>query len=274
MKLNLEADVQSEYSATDVHGGIDSLKMMFKVGKHALPVRLRIMTKTSKTRGVHMSRLVEAAARNSEDGHLEDSLRRIVSDVESSQADASVGCSLEYPFRDIFVRVRVELHRNRYAYSLSVPGITACPCSKEITGVGHMQRAWLTVELMSRDYVDIEEMAVRMLGCFSAATTEMMKRSDEAMKIIEAQENPRFVEDVAREAYPDTEDGRVRRRRHRVSRSPSGACRPRPRTPRSPGTPRPPRCSARRAGRCNPEAASVARRTRPRSPPRRPLTGP
>ncbi|MDG6939739.1 MAG: GTP cyclohydrolase I FolE2 [Nitrososphaerota archaeon] len=200
MKLNLEADVQSEYSATDVHGGIDSLKMMFKVGKHALPVRLRIMTKTSKTRGVHMSRLVEAAARNSEDGHLEDSLRRIVSDVESSQADASVGCSLEYPFRDIFVRVRVELHRNRYAYSLSVPGITACPCSKEITGVGHMQRAWLTVELMSRDYVDIEEMAVRMLGCFSAATTEMMKRSDEAMKIIEAQENPRFVEDVAREA--------------------------------------------------------------------------
>ncbi|MEM0074754.1 MAG: GTP cyclohydrolase, FolE2/MptA family [Nitrososphaerota archaeon] len=200
MKLNIEADVQSQYSAMDVRAGVQSLRMMYKVGGHVLPVSIVIITKTSRTRGVHMSRLVEAAARNSDRDHIEDALKGIVEDVERTQENAFVRLSFEYPFRDIFAKVRISLSKNIYTYVVRVPGITACPCSKEIAGIGHMQRAWLTVALMSKHYVDIEEMVVKMLNSFSASTVEMMKRPDEGLKIVEAQDNAKFVEDVVRDA--------------------------------------------------------------------------
>jgi len=44
------------------------------------------------------------------------------------------------------------------------------------------------------------DLVVKMLSAFSAETTAMMKRQDEAMKVVESQSNPRFVEDVVRDA--------------------------------------------------------------------------
>jgi len=200
LELNLEVDVQSEYSPTDVRAGVAGLKMMMKVGRYVLPAELTVMTMTHHSRGVHMSRLVSGAQENSEAPHIEDALTGIVKQVNATQKGASASVRFNYPFRDIFVPVEISLQKRKFTYIFRAPGITACPCSKKMAGVGHMQRAWLTVALSSHTFVDIEEQALKMLSCFSAETTAMMKRADEAMRVVESQRNPKFVEDVAREA--------------------------------------------------------------------------
>ncbi len=200
MELNLEADVQSEYSRTDVRAGVTGLKMMLRVGRYVLPADFTVTTLTHHSRGVHMSRLVRAAQDHSDSAHVEDALKGIVRQANSTQKGASATVRFNYPFKDIFIPVEIGLQKNVFTYVLKSPGITACPCSKKMAGVGHMQRAWLTVALNSRTFVDIEEQAVKMLSCFSAETTAMMKRAEEAMKVVESQKNPRFVEDVVRDA--------------------------------------------------------------------------
>jgi GTP cyclohydrolase FolE2 len=174
--------------------------MMVRVGRYVLPAELTVTTLTRHSRGVHMSRLVNAAQENCNRNHVEDTLRGIVRSSNSTQKGTSATVRFSYPFKDIFVPVEIGLKKGVFTYIIKVPGITACPCSKKIAGIGHMQRAWLTVALNSRSFVDIEEQAFRMLGCFSAETAAVMKRADEAMKIIESQRNPRFVEDVVRDA--------------------------------------------------------------------------
>jgi GTP cyclohydrolase I len=200
LELNLEADVQSEYSGTDVRAGVTGLRMMLKVGRYVLPAELTVTTLTHRTRGVHMSRLVVAAQENSARDHVEDILKGIVKESNMTQKGTTAAVHFSYPFKDIFVPVEIGLKKGIFTYLLKAPGITACPCSKKMAGVGHMQRAWLTVAMSSKSFVDIEEEALKMLSCFSAETTAMMKRADEAMRVVESQRNPRFVEDVVRDA--------------------------------------------------------------------------
>jgi GTP cyclohydrolase FolE2 len=184
----------------DVRAGITGLRMMVRVGRYVLPAELTITTMTSHSRGVHMSRLVSMAQAHRDAPHVEDALKGIVRDSNETQRGTSAAISFSYPFKDIFVQVDVRLVKNVFTYAFKVPGITACPCSRKMAGVGHMQRAWLTVVISSRKFLDIEEQAFRMLGCFSAETTAMMKRAEEAAKVIESQRNPKFVEDVVRDA--------------------------------------------------------------------------
>ncbi|MEM3637199.1 MAG: GTP cyclohydrolase, FolE2/MptA family [Conexivisphaerales archaeon] len=200
VKLNLDADVQSEYRSTNVMAGIERLRVMVKFASFTLPVEMTITTRTNRTRGVHMSRLVEAAFKNSEVKHIEEGMARIIDDVQKTQGPAYVSVNFDYPFKDVFVKVRISLKGKRFLYVLSVPGITACPCSREVAGIGHMQRAWLSIAIPSRKYVDIEEVIVKMQECFSSTTSELMKRPEEGLKVLDSQANPKFVEDVVRDA--------------------------------------------------------------------------
>jgi len=200
MELNLEADVQSERSEFDVRAGVAGLKMMMRVGRYVLPAELSVTTMTHGTRGVHMSRLVKAVQDNSDAPHAEAALRRISREVNRTQRGAGVSVRFSYPFKDVFAGVEIRLQRNAFTYLFKAPGITACPCSRKMAGVGHMQRAWLLVAIHSRSFVDIEEQLEKMLGCFSATTIAMMKRPEEAAKVLESQKNPKFVEDVVRDA--------------------------------------------------------------------------
>lgn len=206
MELDFEADVQSEYSRTDVRAGVTGLKMMIRVGRYVLPAEFTVTTLTQHSRGVHMSRLVAAAQAHRDSTHVEEALKGIIRQTNASQKGASATVRFSYPFKDLFIPVEIRLQKNVFTYRFKAPGITACPCSKKIAGVGHMQRTWLSLALNSRTFVDIEEQVFRMLSCFSAETTAMMKRSEEAMKVVESQRNTKFVEDVVRDAakeFPD-----------------------------------------------------------------------
>ena len=85
--------------------------------------------------------------------------------------------------------------------------MTACPCSKRMIGIGHMQRAEITMVAEERRPLDIMETVEKLEECFSAIPTERMKRVEEAKKILEAQDNPKFAEDLVRDCvrrFPDS----------------------------------------------------------------------
>jgi len=193
------ADTQNEPAEVAIDAGISDLKVVYKDGKVSMPVSLEIQTSTGLHRGVHMSRLVQAAsARDAPD--LVGWLRRICRDVNRTQPGSSVTCRFELPYADQFMPVRIKTREaGLIRYELTAKGMTACPCSKKMVGVGHMQRAEMVMMLQSKKQVDMLKTIEKMGECFSAMPTEKMKRVEEAKKILEAQDQTRFAEDLVRE---------------------------------------------------------------------------
>jgi GTP cyclohydrolase FolE2 len=111
-----------------------------------------------------------------------------------------VTASFELPYEDQFARIMMRAtQQGVVTYKFVVNGMTACPCSKKMIGIGHMQRAQMTVVLKSEKPLDSMVVIGRIAECFSALPKEHMKRLEEAKKILEAQANPRFAEDLVRE---------------------------------------------------------------------------
>jgi len=206
--IDATADVQSESSHLPVVAGVANLRVMFKGGNFTMPVDLWIQTSTGLHRGVHMSRLVRAANAREATG-MEEWLRWICREVNRTQPGTSVTCAFELPYDDQFARMRIRAtERGALTYVFRVSGMTACPCSKKMIGVGHMQRAEISVVLRSRKKLDSLRTIDRINECFSAVPKEEMKRIEEAKKIMEAQANPKFAEDLVRECvsrFPDAE---------------------------------------------------------------------
>ena len=204
--IDATADVQSEASRLAVDAGIANFKVIGTVGRLSLPVELTIQTSTGFHRGVHMSRLVKAANTRGARG-MEQWLRWICIQVNRTQPGSSVTAKFELPYDDQFAGVTMRAtQRGAITYRYVVAGMTACPCSKKMIGVGHMQRAEMTVVLKSEKVLDSMKVVGRIAECFSARPREHMKRLEEAKKILEAQANPRFAEDLVRECvarFPD-----------------------------------------------------------------------
>ncbi|MCF0247371.1 MAG: GTP cyclohydrolase I FolE2 [Synergistes sp.] len=83
---------------------------------------------------------------------------------------------------------------------LSVPIMTLCPCSKEISDFGaHNQRAHAVMEMRLASFVWIEEFVDMADKCASSPVYSLLKREDEKFVTEHAYANPRFVEDSVRE---------------------------------------------------------------------------
>jgi GTP cyclohydrolase FolE2 len=193
------ADVQQEPSEVPVLAGVSKLKLVRTIGKFSFPVELTVQTSTQFHRGVHMSRLVKAAS-----GHraasMEKWLRWLCDEVNRTQPGSEVTSRYEMPYRDQFARVAIQAtSMGAMTYRFDVQGMTACPCSKKMIGIGHMQRAEISLVLRNRRELDVPRTLDRVWESFSAVPVEMMKRVDEAKKILEAQDNPKFAEDLVRE---------------------------------------------------------------------------
>ncbi len=197
--IDATADVQSEASRLPVDAGIAKLRVLSVAGNIRMPVELTIQTSTGFHRGVHMSRLVKAASSHRARS-MEQWLRWICAEVNRSQPGSSVTASFDLPYGDQFARLTMKAtQRGAITYMFVVDGMTACPCSKKMIGVGHMQRAQMTVVLRSEKALDSLNIVGRIAECFSASPREQMKRLEEAKKILEAQANPKFAEDLVRE---------------------------------------------------------------------------
>ena len=197
--IDATADVQKEVSDIVVTAGVSELKVLFSDGKLSMPVVLTVGTSTGLHRGVHMSRLVRAAARR-QGASIEEWARAICGEVNKTQPGSEVSCRFEVAFGDQFGEVEVMAkERGRLTYKFKVRGMTACPCSKKMIGVGHMQRAEITLVLKSAKVLDSRDVMERMMDCFSAPPKEEMKRLEEAKRILAAQANPKFAEDLVRD---------------------------------------------------------------------------
>jgi len=94
-----------------------------------------------------------------------------------------------------------------------VIGMTACPCAqetvREVLGssddaaiMSHNQRNVCTVKMSMDESVEVEadDLIDLIERSFSSPTFEILKRDDEAAVVINAHRNPKFVEDVVRDA--------------------------------------------------------------------------
>jgi GTP cyclohydrolase FolE2 len=193
------SDTQNEPAALAIDAGVSDLKVLYHDGKVALPVQLSIQTSTGLHRGVHMSRLVQAASTH-DSPDIVTWLRRICRDVNATQPGSSVTCAFEFPYADQFIPVAIKTSQaGSVQYRFTAKGMTACPCSKKMIGIGHMQRAEIVMMVKARKPLDMLKLIDKMEECFSAVPTEKMKRREEAKKILEAQDHARFAEDLVRE---------------------------------------------------------------------------
>jgi GTP cyclohydrolase I len=193
-------DVHEEYAEINVLGGVGSLTHIHKGLDWMLPVKYSILVPTNNRRGVHMSRLVAAAQKNVVGDRIEHSMRQICEEVNRTQPGCRIICEIQYPYEDQFMPIKIMLReKGDINYTFQRTGITACPCSKQLVGVGHMQRSVVKMNIESSKIEDFGDVAEQMGECFSTVPEEHLKRKDEGEKIVEAQENPKFAEDVVRE---------------------------------------------------------------------------
>lgn len=201
-------DIHEEYAKDfNIMAGIGKFNVVVKSSRWTLFTEIELMVPVGNKRGVHMSRLILPAMVNYE------SIEQFITETKNS-IHAKIGnfpyikVRFKFPWRDQFPTITIETDdsgRNIYTYTLL--GTTACPCSKEYMGIGHMQKCELLVAMLANiTYPKFEDIFKLIDSCFSAALTEKLKRNEEAAKIKEAQDNAKFVEDVVRSAVRSIPD--------------------------------------------------------------------
>lgn len=88
-----------------------------------------------------------------------------------------------------------------FVMEVSVMGTNLCPCSKEISKYGaHNQRNTVRIRLVPiTDFFWIEDIVDAIEGEMSSPIYPLLKREDEKYVTETAYENPKFVEDLARD---------------------------------------------------------------------------
>ncbi|MCE5216589.1 GTP cyclohydrolase FolE2 [bacterium] len=169
-------------------------------------------------RGTHMSRFVEILAKWSKKSVSMREMREML--VETLEAFGARTAHLSLSFKyflekkapatgivspldyDCRFEAGVVDGEYRFVMVVTVPVITLCPCSKEISDRGaHSQRALLTVRLESESGVIIwlEDLIPLLERQGSHDVYPLLKRADEKAVTEGSYDNPKFVEDVVRD---------------------------------------------------------------------------
>ncbi len=169
-------------------------------------------------RGTHMSRFLQILLQWSKKAvttiQMEQMVREIAAAFDAPAAQVSLSfryfldkrapatgepCQMDYE-----CRFRAELADDDYTFTLgvTVPVMTVCPCSLEISDQGaHSQRASLRVQLRTRPRLIIwlEDLIPLLEKQGSCEIYPVLKRADEKFVTEAAFANPKFVEDVVRD---------------------------------------------------------------------------
>lgn len=194
---------QNQYPDIDVWAGIKDLEVTVISPKWTLLVNLEVMVPLGTNKGVHMSRLV--LPHQVKVDSVETFITQLKQQVfKKHNGDfPSVKATFKFPWRDQFATISIEnLASIKNIYTFKIKGITACPCSVETCGIGHMQKCTAIVTMIGTfEEIQFEWALEQIEKCFSATLNEKLKRHEEAQKILDSQQNARFVEDVCREVY-------------------------------------------------------------------------
>jgi GTP cyclohydrolase IB len=166
-------------------------------------------------RGTHMSRFIEVLNENKREIHI-DTIGEILKAIKMKLNAEQAHMEVSFPY---FIEKSSPVSKTKslmefgcsYAGSLSdkadfvlgveVPVTTLCPCSREISERGaHNQRSIVRIQVRSKGFVWIEELIDIAESASSCPIFPLLKRSDEKYVTERSFDNPRFVEDVVREA--------------------------------------------------------------------------
>lgn len=103
---------------------------------------------------------------------------------------------------DYQVRWFAKAEREQLEFELNVvvPVMSLCPCSKAISEYGaHNQRSHITVQLVSRESYDMDEVIRTIEKQASSELWSLLKRPDEKYVTEFSYDNPKFVEDLIRD---------------------------------------------------------------------------
>ena len=170
-------------------------------------------------RGTHMSRFIETLLDWSQKPISGRELRLILSELLSRLDAPAADISLRFryflsrpapvsgsaSFLDYLVEAygRLDGKRLRIRAWRRNPGLSLCPCSKEISAYGaHNQRAVIRARLRfpPGKFMWIEEVVDLLERQGSCPVYPLLKREDEKFVTERAYEHPKFVEDVVRDA--------------------------------------------------------------------------
>jgi len=168
-------------------------------------------------KGTHMSRFVEILNRYREQVALE-RLEDILQEMQKKLGAETAHLRVEFPYfidKSAPVSKARSLMEYKCAFDASkngnqldfilevqVPVTSLCPCSKELSRFGaHNQRSIMIVKVRYSDFIWIEDLVEIIEQCGSSPLYALLKRADEKYVTEMAYENPRFVEDMVREAW-------------------------------------------------------------------------
>lgn len=166
-------------------------------------------------KGTHMSRFVEALEQHRGEMSLE-IMPELVDNLRNRLDAERAHVRVDFPY---FIRKRAPVSKAessmrvdcwfvgdaeerdaQFTLGVSVPVLTLCPCSKAISARGaHCQRSSVRMSIRFRELVWIEELVNVAEASASAPIFPLLKREDEKWITETSYDNPRFVEDLARE---------------------------------------------------------------------------
>lgn len=230
-------DIQSQNDSREIP--------LMKVGVRGLEYPIQVLDKTHKTqhtsaradlfvnlphhfKGTHMSRFIEIFHRYRSDLSMKGFLA-MLSDIRQRLCAEQAFGSLAFPFfmekcapvsgrpgmmsYDCTYEATVGEGSEEFWVSVAVPVTTLCPCSRAISRYGaHNQRGTVVVKVQSSGFFWLEDLIALVEASASCELYSLLKREDEKYVTEHAYDNPRFVEDVVREAYIALKNSRLFRR--------------------------------------------------------------
>ncbi len=204
-----------------------------KVGIKGLKYPVKVMDKTKgiqstvadicmyvdlphQCKGTHMSRFVEILHSSRTQVSLE-SLTTILGDMKKNLGAESSHIEITFPyfiekvspcvgargFMDYTCSIFGSLDANNntdIVLKVAVPVTSVCPCSKEISdGGAHNQRGEVLVNTRFKKLIWIENIVDIVERSGSCDIFSVLKRKDEKFVTEKAYNNPKFVEDIARD---------------------------------------------------------------------------
>jgi GTP cyclohydrolase I len=214
-------DVQNERPENEIElekVGIEGLKKFVMIKRpnktyHIIATINSYITLPSNLRGAHMSRFIESINDIPVEANSIEELAEIIS--KNALKRHKLHCYTEVLSDLPFERVRPSGEKesaiarmfakfstkgNKKSVGVSVTGVLACPCAKEMCGgLTHNQRGILTIEIdTSENSIELLDVVEVGQQSFSAPTFSLLKRPEEKEIVEKIHKNPKFVEDVVR----------------------------------------------------------------------------
>ena len=217
-------DVQNEKDTRNIYlhqVGIRDLKypVVIRNGEgETFPVTAKISLSVdleAEQKGTHMSRFVEVLTQYNQMDLP--TIRQLLLAMRERLEARNSFCRFQFDDyiwkkspvtgRESYLALEVEykgaLRDDELDFQITVrtPVTTLCPCSKEISDYSaHNQRAIVSITIRTDQYIWIEDISRIAETAASCPVYSLLKRPDEKYVTEHAYNNPKFVEDVARDA--------------------------------------------------------------------------